>query len=121
VLHCRKPPALSANLRRKILLSCRQRGWADFQLKESVMLHLIWSVIVGFLVGLLARWFYPGAVHLGFWMTVALGIGGSLLGGLIGSLIKRPAGGQIFHPAGFIMSIIGSVIILVVAHHTGHL
>ena len=47
------------------------------------MLHLIWSVIVGFLVGLLARWFYPGAVHLGFWMTVALGIGLALVKRLV--------------------------------------
>ena len=85
------------------------------------MLHLIWSVIIGFIVGLLARFFYPGAVHLGFLMTVALGIGGSLLGGLIGGLIKRPADGQLFHPAGFIMSTIGAVIILVIAHHTGYL
>ena len=85
------------------------------------MLHLIWSVIIGFLVGLLARWFYPGAVHFGFWMTALLGIGGSLVGGFIGALIKRPANGQLFHPAGFIMSIIGAVIILFVAHHTGYL
>ena len=85
------------------------------------MLHLIWSVIVGFFVGLLARFFYPGAVHLGFLYTTLLGVGGSLVGGLIGGLIKRPADGQLFHPAGFIMSIIGAVIILFGAHHTGYL
>lgn len=85
------------------------------------MLHLIWSVIVGFLVGLLARYFYPGAVHLGFWMTALLGIGGSLVGGLIGGLIRRPADGQLFHPAGFIMSIIGACILLYGAHAAGYL
>jgi uncharacterized membrane protein YeaQ/YmgE (transglycosylase-associated protein family) len=88
--------------------------------RGGAMLHLIWSVIIGFIVGLLARFFYPGAVHLGFLLTVALGIGGSLLGGFIGGLIKRPADGQMFHPAGFIMSIIGACIILFGAHHAGY-
>ena len=83
------------------------------------MLHLIWSVIVGFFVGLLARWFYPGAVHLGFLLTTALGIGGSLVGGFIGGLIKKPADGQLFHPAGFIMSIIGACVLLYVAKLAG--
>ena len=76
------------------------------------MLHLIWSVIIGFIVGLIARAVMPGVDHLGFWMTVLIGIGGSLVGGFIGALIKRPADGQMFHPAGFIMSIIGAVLLL---------
>jgi uncharacterized membrane protein YeaQ/YmgE (transglycosylase-associated protein family) len=85
------------------------------------MLHLIWSVIVGFFIGLLARFFYPGAVHLGFLMTSLLGIGGSLVGGFIGSLVNRPADGAMFHPAGFIMSIIGACIILFGAHMGGYM
>ena len=76
------------------------------------MLHLIWSVIIGFIVGLIARAVMPGVDHLGFWMTVLIGIGGSQVGGFIGALIKRPADGQMFHPAGFIMSIIGAVVLL---------
>ena len=85
------------------------------------MLHIIWSIIIGFIVGALARWFYPGAMHLGFWLTVLLGVAGSFLGGLIGSLFKRPASGQVFHPAGIIMSIIGAVIILFAAKHLGYM
>lgn len=85
------------------------------------MLHLIWSVIVGFIVGLLARLFYPGAIHLGFLMTSLLGIGGSLVGGFIGALIKKPADGAMFHPAGFIMSIIGAMILLWGAHAAGYM
>jgi len=76
------------------------------------MLHLIWSIIIGFIVGLIARAVMPGVDHLGFWMTVLIGIGGSLVGGFIGALIKRPANGQMFHPAGFIMSILGAVVLL---------
>ncbi len=78
------------------------------------MLHIIWSIIVGFIVGLVARALLPGAQHLGFIMTTLLGIGGSIVGGLIGRLFSRPAPGAAFHPAGFIMSIIGALILLVV-------
>ena len=42
------------------------------------IMGIVWMIVVGFVVGLLARFFYPGAVDLGFWMTTLLGIGGSL-------------------------------------------
>jgi uncharacterized membrane protein YeaQ/YmgE (transglycosylase-associated protein family) len=76
------------------------------------MLHIIWSIIIGFIVGLIARAIMPGAQHLGFIMTTLLGIGGSILGGLIGRLFSKPAPGTPFHPAGIIMSIIGALILL---------
>src|SRR5213596_2055685 len=76
------------------------------------MLHIIWSIITGFIVGLCARAILPGVQHLGFIMTTVLGIGGSIIGGLIGRLFSRPAPGSAFHPAGFIMSIIGALILL---------
>lgn len=75
------------------------------------IMSIIWMIIVGFLVGLLARFFYPGAISMGFWMTTLIGIGGSLVGGVIGSLIwKRPDGK--FHPAGWFLSIIGALILI---------
>jgi uncharacterized membrane protein YeaQ/YmgE (transglycosylase-associated protein family) len=76
------------------------------------MLHIIWSIIIGFVVGLCARAIMPGVQHLGFIMTTLLGIGGSILGGLIGRIFSRPTPGAAFHPAGFIMSIIGAIILL---------
>ena len=75
------------------------------------LLHIIWMIIVGFIVGVLARWFYPGAVTMGFWATAAVGIIGSLVGGVIGGLLWRSPDGK-FHPAGFILSIIGALIVL---------
>jgi uncharacterized membrane protein YeaQ/YmgE (transglycosylase-associated protein family) len=75
------------------------------------ILGIIGTIIVGFIVGVLARFFYPGAVPLGFWLTVALGIGGSIVGGLISSLIWKSPDGK-FHPAGWIMSIIGALLLL---------
>ena len=76
------------------------------------MLHIIWSIIVGFIVGWIARAVLPGAQHLGFIMTTLLGIGGSIVGGLIARLFSKPAPGSAFHPAGFIMSILGAILLL---------
>lgn len=78
------------------------------------MLHIIWSIIVGFIIGLIARAVMPGAQHLGFLMTSLVGIGGSVVGGLIGRVISKPKEGQPVHPAGIIMSVIGALIILFV-------
>ncbi len=81
------------------------------------MLHIIWSIIVGFVVGLIARALMPGVDHLGFWVTSLIGIGGSVVGGLIGMVIRRPVPGSAFHPAGFLLSILGAVILLYALRH----
>jgi uncharacterized membrane protein YeaQ/YmgE (transglycosylase-associated protein family) len=78
------------------------------------MLHLIWSVIVGFFVGLLARAVLPGIDHMGFIATTLVGIIGSVIGGFIGNAIRRPAPGATFHPAGFLMSIVGAIVLLLI-------
>lgn len=73
------------------------------------MIHILWSIIVGFIVGLIA-----GAImhtHLGFLGTTLVGIAGSIVGGLIARIFSRPEGSK-FHPAGFIMSIIGAIVII---------
>ena len=54
----------------------------------------------------------PGAQHLNFIWTTLLGIGGSIIGGLIARLFSKPQPGSSFHPAGFILSIIGAIILL---------
>ena len=83
------------------------------------MLHIIWSLIVGLIVGLIARAVMPGAQHLSLLMTSLLGIGGSIVGGLIARLFSKPKEGQPFHPAGIIMSIIGAMILLFVMGKLG--
>ncbi len=77
------------------------------------MLHIIWSIIVGFIVGAIANAFV-GAGHLDFWKTAIVGIIGSVVGGLIARIFSRPKDGAFFHPAGFFLSIIGAVIVLLV-------
>ncbi len=76
------------------------------------MFHLLWYLIVGFVVGLIARAITPGVQHMGFLATTLLGIVGSLLGGVIGGVISKPREGARFHPAGFILSLIGAIIVL---------
>ena len=75
------------------------------------IMSIIGMIIVGFIVGALARYFYPGAVPMGFWMTVALGIGGSLVGGILSSLLWKTPDGK-FHPAGWFLSLIGALLLL---------
>jgi uncharacterized membrane protein YeaQ/YmgE (transglycosylase-associated protein family) len=72
---------------------------------------IIGTIIVGFIVGVLARWIFPGTVPLGFWLTVGLGVGGSVVGGVISDLIWKSPDGK-FHPAGWVMSIGGALLLL---------
>jgi uncharacterized membrane protein YeaQ/YmgE (transglycosylase-associated protein family) len=78
------------------------------------MLHIIWSIIIGFIVGWIAKKIMPGAENLSFLWTTLLGIGGSIVGGLVARLFSKPEPGSSFHPAGFIMSILGALILLFV-------
>lgn len=83
------------------------------------MLHIIWSILVGFIIGLIARAIMPGGQQMGFWMTSLVGIGGSFVGGLVARLFSKPKEGQPVHPAGIIMSIVGAVIVLFVLSKMG--
>lgn len=74
----------------------------------------IWAAIVGFVVGLIARAVLPGADHIGLIATTIVGILGSFVGGYIGALIKKPEEGAKFHTAGFLMSIVGAALLLLI-------
>jgi uncharacterized membrane protein YeaQ/YmgE (transglycosylase-associated protein family) len=78
------------------------------------MLHVIWSIIVGFFIGLIARAVLPGVDHMGFIATTILGVLGSVVGGFIGGLISKPVEGAKFHPAGILMSVVGAIVLLLV-------
>lgn len=73
------------------------------------MLNLVTSAIVGVIVGILARFFYPGAVQMGLLMSMVLGIAGSLLAGYVTS---RGVTG--FHRAGLLASILGGMVLIFV-------
>lgn len=79
--------------------------------------HILWACIVGFFAGLCAR-VLVGNAHMGLIKTTLLGIVGSIVGGFIASLIWKPRDAR-FHPAGFLFSILGAVILLWLAHKMG--
>ena len=76
------------------------------------MLHYLWMFIVGLIVGAIARMIDPAAGHMGIIMTGVLGIVGSFVGGFIARLFSKPPEGAPFHRAGFIMSVVGALIVL---------
>ncbi len=76
------------------------------------LFHWLWALVVGFVVGLIARALLPGADQMGLIATMVVGILGSFVGGYIGGLIRKPAEGSKFHPAGFFLSIIGAIVVL---------
>ncbi|AET91533.1 MULTISPECIES: GlsB/YeaQ/YmgE family stress response membrane protein [Caballeronia] len=75
------------------------------------MLAFIGTLIVGLVVGLIARAIKPGDDNMGWIMTIVLGIAGSLIAGYVGRALGWYQPGQ---PAGWIASVIGAIILLVV-------
>lgn len=84
------------------------------------MFHIIWTILIGFVVGFVAKNLLHEAAGLGFWLTTGLGIAGSFVGGLISRLFSSPKDGSLIHPAGIIMSIVGAVILLYAYTHFAH-
>jgi len=74
-------------------------------------MHLLWMIIVGLIVGALAKLIMPGHDPGGIVVTMLLGIGGSLLAGFLGRAVGWYGAGQ---PTGFIASVIGAIIILAI-------
>ena len=83
------------------------------------LMHFVWMLIVGLIVGAIARFLMPGAEQMGWLMTAIVGVAGSFIGGFISSLIWKPVGQGLLHPAGFVMSVIGSLILLYILRHVG--
>jgi uncharacterized membrane protein YeaQ/YmgE (transglycosylase-associated protein family) len=74
------------------------------------MFGIIGWIIFGLIVGIIAKLFHPGRDPGGFIITILIGIAGSLLGGFAGRALGLYGPGQ---GAGFIMSVIGAVLLLV--------
>ena len=72
---------------------------------------LIGTLIVGLIVGAIARFLMPGEQKMGWILTILLGIGGSMLAGFVGQALGWYHAGQ---GAGWIASVLGAVVLLVV-------
>jgi uncharacterized membrane protein YeaQ/YmgE (transglycosylase-associated protein family) len=77
-----------------------------------MLLTIIGWIVFGLVVGFIARALVPGRDNIGVLRTFALGVIGSVLGGLVFGLLTVGLRG--FQPAGWIGSVIGAVIVLLV-------
>jgi len=77
--------------------------------KEEAMFGLLITIIIGFVVGVIAKLIMPGKENMGFIMTTLLGIAGSLVATYAGQAIGWYEAGQ---GAGWIGSIVGAFILL---------
>ncbi|MPS28441.1 MAG: GlsB/YeaQ/YmgE family stress response membrane protein [Alcaligenaceae bacterium] len=75
------------------------------------MLSLLGTLLVGLVVGLLARAIKPGDDSMGWLMTIVLGIAGSLIAGYAGRAMGWYQPGE---PAGWIASVVGAVVLLLI-------
>jgi uncharacterized membrane protein YeaQ/YmgE (transglycosylase-associated protein family) len=72
---------------------------------------VIWTIVLGLVIGLIAKLLHPGKENMGIIMTILLGIAGSFLAGVIGQFIGWYKAGE---GAGFIASVIVAIILLVI-------
>jgi uncharacterized membrane protein YeaQ/YmgE (transglycosylase-associated protein family) len=74
-------------------------------------MDILWTILIGFVVGLIAKLLMPGRDPGGFIITIFLGIAGSFVATYIGQRLNWYREGQ---PAGFIGAILGAILILIV-------
>ena len=72
---------------------------------------IIGTIIVGLIVGALARFVLPGEQKMGWILTILLGIAGSFIAGYVGQALGWYAVGE---PAGWIASVVGAAVLLFV-------
>jgi uncharacterized membrane protein YeaQ/YmgE (transglycosylase-associated protein family) len=75
------------------------------------MISLLWECIIGLVVGAVAKLLMPGKDPGGIWITMALGIFGSIVATYLGRVIGWYQEGQ---SAGFLMSVIGAILLLTI-------
>lgn len=73
--------------------------------RMSFIVYLLLLCLVGLVVGALARLALPGPDPMSLWQTMAVGIGGSLLAGIVAALLFN-------RPAGFLLSVIFAALIV---------
>jgi uncharacterized membrane protein YeaQ/YmgE (transglycosylase-associated protein family) len=76
-------------------------------------MHILWTIIIGFLAGLVAKLITPGRDPSGFIITTLLGIAGAFIATYLGQAIGWYQAGQ---GAGFIGAVVGAVILLAIYH-----
>jgi uncharacterized membrane protein YeaQ/YmgE (transglycosylase-associated protein family) len=76
-------------------------------------MHLLWTLVIGLVAGIVAKMIMPGKDPGGIIITMLLGIAGAFVGTWLGRMFGLYQEGQ---SAGFIASIVGAIILLVIYH-----
>jgi uncharacterized membrane protein YeaQ/YmgE (transglycosylase-associated protein family) len=81
-------------------------------------MQVLGLIVIGIVIGILARLVLPGRQHIGFFMTILLGIAGALVGGIVASAIGE---GDIFELnfVGTVVGIIAAVAFIAAAEAAG--
>ncbi|BBY20526.1 GlsB/YeaQ/YmgE family stress response membrane protein [Mycobacterium stomatepiae] len=81
-----------------------------------MILHIIWLIVLGLIVGLVARLLVPGKQPMGWVATALLGIVGSYVGGTLGSVVFPPHQFTVTPPIqhSFLGALVGAVILLLI-------
>ena len=74
-------------------------------------MEILYTIVIGFVVGLIARMLKPGDDKLGFILTTVLGVAGALVATYVGQALGWYQAGQ---NAGFIGAVVGSIVLLVI-------
>lgn len=72
---------------------------------------IVWTILVGLVVGVCAKLLHPGKDDMGFIATILLGVGGSFTAGIIGQMMGWYQAGQ---GAGFVASVVVAIVLLVI-------
>jgi len=80
---------------------------------------IITMIVIGLVAGLIARAIVPGRQSMGVLATILLGIVGSFVGGLVGSLFSSDGNLVDLRPSGLIWPIIGAVLVLFLVGFAG--
>ncbi len=73
-------------------------------------MSIVWTIVIGFLAGLVAKLLHPGKENMGFLMTTLLGIAGSFVATYAGQALGLYRAGE---AAGFIGAVVGALLLLV--------
>ena len=76
----------------------------------GLIAFIVIVLVGGLIIGALARLAVPGPDPMPIWATIALGLGGSILGGIIARILIGTAGG-------FIFALIGAILLLILYRH----
>ena len=84
---------------------------STFLSNEVNAMTIIWAIVIGFIVGLLAKMLMPGRDPGGFIVTALLGVVGAVVATFLGQALGLYTAGQ---SAGFIASVIGAIVVLAI-------